>query len=206
VPARIAYPTERILESAGHLFGTRRFHEVRMDDIAAATAISKGTLYRYFKDKEALFLALLEQAARQLTQQAEEEVHRAQGARCRLVTLVDTIIRFFDEHPHLLDLIQRAEVMRGRSMPWQQTRDELLKMVLDLFEQGREQGEFAVADADLGALLLLGGLRSVLRFAAPPRPPDLSRRIVERFLNGYDQGPQWRRAGAAMPAQPCESG
>jgi AcrR family transcriptional regulator len=187
MPTRLAYPTERILETAGRLFSSRRFHEVRMDDIAAATAIGKGTLYRYFKDKEALFLALLEQAARQLTEQARDEVAGAEGARARLVALVDTVIRFFDRHPHLLDLIQRAEVIRGRNMPWQQARDELLRMVLGLFEEGREQGEFAVADADLGALLLLGGLRSVLRFAAPPRPPDLSRRIVERFLNGYDQ-------------------
>jgi AcrR family transcriptional regulator len=187
MPTRIAYPTERILETAGRLFSSRRFHEVRMDDIAAATAIGKGTLYRYFKDKEALFLALLDQAACQLTEQAREEVARVDGARCRLVTLVDTIIRFFDQHPHLLDLIQRAEVLSGRNMPWQQARDELLKMVLSLFEQGREQGEFVVADADLGALLLLGGLRSILRFASPPRPPDLSQKIVERFLNGYDQ-------------------
>jgi AcrR family transcriptional regulator len=187
VPARIAFPTERILDTAGRLFSSRRFHEVRMEDIAAAAAVGKGTLYRYFKDKDELFLALLERAARQLTEQAQEEVARVQGARCRLVMIVDTIIRFFDEHPHLLDLIQRAEVIQGESMPWKQARDDLLKMVLGLFEEGREQGEFAIADADLGAMLLLGGLRSVLRFAAPPRPPDLSRRIVDRFLHGYDQ-------------------
>jgi AcrR family transcriptional regulator len=158
-----------------------------MDDIAAAIGISKGSLYRYFEDKEALFLALLEQAARELTEQIQEEIGRVHGAHNRLVALVATIIRFFDQRPHLLDLIQRAEVVRGRNMPWQQARDELLKTVLVLFEEGREQGEFTVTDGELGALLLLGGLRSVLRFAVPPRSPDLSQRIVERFLNGYDQ-------------------
>jgi AcrR family transcriptional regulator len=185
VPTRIASASERILDTAGRLFSSRRFHEVRMEDIAAATGVGKGTLYRYFEDKEELFLALLERAARRLTEQAQDEVDRVQGARCRLVTLVDTIIRFFDDQPHLLDLIQRAEVIQGESMPWRQARDDLMKMVLCLFEEGRDQGEFTVTDADLGAQLLLGGLRSVLRFMALPRPPDLSRRIVERFLHGY---------------------
>src|SRR5690349_23349802 len=115
-----------------------------MEDIAAAAGVGKGTLYRYFEDKEELFLALLERAARRLTEQAQEEVDRVQGARCRLVTLVDTIIHFFDDQPHLLDLIQRAEVIQGESMPWRQARDDLLKMVLRLFEEGRDQGEFTV--------------------------------------------------------------
>jgi AcrR family transcriptional regulator len=187
VPARIAYPTERILDTAGRLFGSRRFHEVRMEDIAAAAEVAKGTLYRYFRDKDELFLSLLERAARQLTERTEAEVARAAGSRCRLVKVVETILCFFDEHPHLLDLIQRAEVIQGHNMPWQKARDELFKVVLRLFEEGREQGEFAVADPELGALMLLGGLRSVLRSAAPPRPPDLARRIVEHFLNGYDE-------------------
>src|SRR5262249_34227720 len=162
---------------------SRRFHEVRMEDIAAAAAVGKGTLYRYFKDKDELFLALLERAARQLTEQAQEEVSRVQGARCRLVAVGGTIIPFFHQHPPLRDLSQGAEVRQAVTSPWRQARDDLVQMVLRLFEEGGEQGEFAVADADLGAGLLLGGLRSVLRFAAPPRPPDLSRRIVDRFLN-----------------------
>jgi AcrR family transcriptional regulator len=50
---------DKILRAAGQLFGTQRFHEVRMDDIAAQAEVSKGTLYRYFNDKEELFQALV---------------------------------------------------------------------------------------------------------------------------------------------------
>ena len=187
MPARVAFPTERILDTAGRLFGGRRFHEVRMEDIAAEAEVGKGTLYRYFRDKEELYFALLERAARQMTARIQAAITPVKGARARLVALVDTIIRFFDEHPHLLDLIQRAEVARGENIPWQQARDEAFKVTLRLFDEGRQQGEFQVADPELGGRFLLAGLRSVLRFGSPPRPLNLAERIIDHFLNGYNQ-------------------
>jgi TetR/AcrR family fatty acid metabolism transcriptional regulator len=187
VPARVAFPTERILDTAGRLFGDRRFHEVRMEDIAAEAEVGKGTLYRYFRDKDELFLALLERAAKQLLERATAQLAPVCGARAKLVVLVDTIIGYFDEHAHLLDLIQRAEVLRGRNMPWQEARDELLKLMLQVCDDGRERGEFDVVDAELGTLLVLAGLRGVLRCQRPPRPPGLAERIVDHFLHGYNR-------------------
>jgi TetR/AcrR family fatty acid metabolism transcriptional regulator len=187
VPARVTFPTERILETAGRLFGARRFHEVRMEDIAAEAEVGKGTLYRYFRDKEELYLALLERSAQQLTARIQAAIAPVEGARARLVALVDTIIGFFDEHPHLLALIQRAEVLRGENVPWQRVRDEAVKVTLGLFEEGRKQGDFHVADPGRAAMFLLVGLRSVIRFESPPRPPNLADSIIEHFLNGYDQ-------------------
>ena len=49
---------DRMLDAAARLFGAHRFHEVRMEDVAAAAEVGKGTLYRYFRDKEELYLAL----------------------------------------------------------------------------------------------------------------------------------------------------
>src|SRR6202043_2112108 len=57
--------SEKMLEAAGRLFGTRRFHEVRMEDVASEADVSKGTLYRYFRDKDEMYLALLARASRQ---------------------------------------------------------------------------------------------------------------------------------------------
>jgi TetR/AcrR family fatty acid metabolism transcriptional regulator len=187
VAARVTFPTERILDTAGRLFGARRFHEVRMEDIAAEAEVGKGTLYRYFRDKDELFLALLERAAQQLTERVRAEGASVQGARAKLVVITDTIIRYFDEYAHLIDLIQRAEVMRGRNLPWRQTRDDLVKLFLEVCQEGRSQGEFDVSDEDLGATMVLAGLRGVLRFHEPPRPPDLAERIVDHFLYGYSR-------------------
>jgi TetR/AcrR family fatty acid metabolism transcriptional regulator len=179
-----------MLDVAGRLFGTQRFHEVRMEDIATAAEVGKGTLYRYFADKEELYLSLLERSSRQLMARLRELDERSESCKEELHALVAGIIAFFDEHPHLLDLIQRAEVMRegGAAFPWQAARDELLVMVGNLFRDGTERGEFAVRDPELSTLMLLGGLRSIIRFGKQPRPDDLPARVVDAFLNGANQG------------------
>lgn len=47
-----------ILGSAGRLFRERPYDEVRVEDIAAAADLAKGTVYRYFRDKDAIVAAL----------------------------------------------------------------------------------------------------------------------------------------------------
>ncbi len=158
-----------------------------MEDIATEAVVGKGTLYRYFRDKDELYVALLERSARQITARLQESVLLVSGGRARLQMVVADIIGFFDEQPQLLDLIQRAEVMRGPNGPWQQTRDEVMKLTLHVFAEAREQGEFDIADEELAALMLLGGLRSVLRFGERPRPGDQAERIVDHFLNGHNR-------------------
>src|ERR1700722_8181494 len=102
--------SERMLEAAGRLFGTRRFHEVRMEDIAAEAEVGKGTLYRYFADKEELYLGLLDRASCQYRKLIDAEVAKADGPGKKLRALVAAGYSFFDGQPHLGPLIQRAEV------------------------------------------------------------------------------------------------
>lgn len=181
---RTPIQAHKILEAAGQLFGTQRFHEVRMEDIALHAEVGKGTLYRYFNDKEELYLALVGRAADQFLARVHAAVDQAETARARLEAAVAAMIDLFDGQPHLFDLIQRAEVMAGPSFPWKKARDEGLTLVHDLFAEGKRRGEFDVDDPELAALLLLGGVRAVLRFGKQPRPKQLARQIVGAFLLG----------------------
>jgi AcrR family transcriptional regulator len=177
---------EKILTAAASLFAGHRFHEARMEDVAAAAAVGKGTLYRYFKDKDELYLALLERAACGMSERLRAETVEADGVRARLEAVVRAIVGYFDENPHLFDLIQHAEVMNQTKAlrPWQRWRDEVTGRVIELFEEARRTSAFAVADPEFVALLLLGSLRSVLRFGTRPRPPDLAARVIDVFLQG----------------------
>src|SRR5262245_35012110 len=98
---------EKILAAAARLFGARRFHEVRMEDVAVEAGVSKGSLYGYFPDKERMYRAVLERASRQLVAVLRERVAKAKSARDQLVALVSAVIAYFDPQPHLFDLIQR---------------------------------------------------------------------------------------------------
>jgi AcrR family transcriptional regulator len=176
----------KMLNAAAKLFGTQRFHEVRMEDIATKALVGKGTLYRYFKDKEELYSALLKRSGQQLIERLHEATAGASQPREKLEAVAEAIIAFFDEQPHLFDLIQRSEVLHrpGAAFSWQPTREEVVHLVRSLLDDDENGGEYTIRDPDIMALMLLGGLRSVIRLGPRPRSPDLGTRIVTAFLNG----------------------
>jgi len=46
---------QQILRTAEKLFTSRKFDEVTTDDIMNAAGVGKGTIYRYFRNKDDLF-------------------------------------------------------------------------------------------------------------------------------------------------------
>ncbi|QRY63230.1 TetR/AcrR family transcriptional regulator [Gordonia sp. PDNC005] len=62
-----------IMSAGWELFASKGFHATSIDQICSAAALSRGTFYLHFKNKEALFLALFEQ-------HAEREVARIESA------------------------------------------------------------------------------------------------------------------------------
>ena len=63
---------ERIIQSAIECFSKYGFDRSRMDDIAQAANISKGTVYLYFKSKEDLFYAICENNLKVLKEQLSQ--------------------------------------------------------------------------------------------------------------------------------------
>src|SRR3954454_16310254 len=60
VSAEPADLREKILEEAARLFVAYGYHGISMREIAEAAGLSKAGLYYHFKDKEDLFLAILD--------------------------------------------------------------------------------------------------------------------------------------------------
>ena len=156
-----------------------------MEDIATEANVCKGTLYRYFKDKEKLYMTLLERGADQMAERLRE-VDETLPPRAKLDAVVGAIIDYCDDHPHLLDLIQHAEVMQGpdADLPSQRMRHINVRIVETIFEEALRSGDFHIVDPGLAAWLLLGSLRPVIRWGERPRPTDLAQRIVDQFLYG----------------------
>ena len=61
-----------ILDAAARRFEYATFGEIKLSSIAADVGITKAALYRYFRNKEILFLALFERAFEQLSNEAEK--------------------------------------------------------------------------------------------------------------------------------------
>ncbi len=54
---------KQILDCAKTIFSRKGFYDTQMDDIVEMARIGKGTIYQYFRNKEDIFLTLLESFA-----------------------------------------------------------------------------------------------------------------------------------------------
>ena len=77
---------ERILASAISLFEENGFHGAGIDDIAAAAGVTGPAIYRHFKNKDAVLVALFDRLAQRLAgilETVASEVKRASRSSAR---------------------------------------------------------------------------------------------------------------------------
>lgn len=181
---------EGIIDAAAQLFAERHYHQVRMDDIAARAGISKGTLYLYFKDKQALYLALILHAMQRLFEEVRRETIDLGPPEERLRRIIREVIRFFHCHPYFVELIQRIEVSQAgfSTTPLGESRTRFLNLLVELLRECDCSGRFAVADPELAALALMGMIREILRSQLQLGVNRLTEWVTHQFFYGLNRG------------------
>ncbi len=104
---------QKIFDAALSVFSERGFHHATMDDIAQASGVAKGTLYRHFRSKD----DLLEQLLRATSSALVTRFAEAFGDDSDILEQIETFIRswlaFIEENHVLYRLIQ----VEGLSAP-----------------------------------------------------------------------------------------
>ena len=86
-----------MVAAAERLFSERGYHGVSMDEIAAASGISKPMLYEYFGSKEGLLLACVERARGRLFEEIAAAVRQADEPERALRAGVEAFLSFADQ-------------------------------------------------------------------------------------------------------------
>ncbi|BBB59314.1 hypothetical protein UNDKW_1041 [Undibacterium sp. KW1] len=79
---------QELLAAALDLFVERGFAATRLDDVARAAGVSKGTLYLYFSSKEELFKAVVRESIVPLIGEAEGVIDQFEGSSEELFRLI----------------------------------------------------------------------------------------------------------------------
>jgi AcrR family transcriptional regulator len=136
----------RILDAATVEFSGKGLAGARVDEIARRASVSKRMLYHYFGNKEALWLAVLEQAYLHIRgEERALDVARLspiEGMR----RLIEFTIQYDSAHPEFISLLvgenlQRARYLR-RSKQVHDIHTSLLHVIEDLLDRGRRTGVF----------------------------------------------------------------
>jgi AcrR family transcriptional regulator len=143
---RPATSRARILAAAIAEFTRQGFAGARVDTIAARAGINKRMLYAYVGNKEALWLAALEQVYEAKRREERGLELQCLSPRDGMEALIRFNYRYHAEHPEFLAMLADENKQRGLHMHESKTIRELysplLEVMSELLSRGQAQGVF----------------------------------------------------------------
>lgn len=173
---------DQILAGAWQEFMAKGFDAATMNGICRAAGVSKGTLYVYFRNKEDLFVALVEHRRVQISEQLRAALAVPGGIEARLTAYAAAIIR----------MLTSAEVLRSQ------------RIVVAMAER---MPDLARRFYDAGARQVLNGLGRWLTEAEEAgllRIPD-AERAAHQFVELATAG-VWRQYLFGLRSDPPRQG
>jgi len=98
-----------IINVAQELFLNEDYDSVSMNSIAKEVGVNKATLYNYFKNKEALFFAVLLRGVKILVKIVKEELEKEATGFEKLTLVGEAHSRFYKEYPGCLELLYASQ-------------------------------------------------------------------------------------------------
>mgnify|MGYP001950757092 CR=1 FL=1 len=133
---------EKVLDAAENLFAEKGYDATSLGDVADRVGIRSPSLYNHFRNKDALYTAVLERLLQSFTEPLTELLGRP-VTRERVFEWLERVIYAHHENPNFARLVQHAALSGGPRMT------EVIEcMVRPMFD--RPDAE--VVDADLFAL------------------------------------------------------
>lgn len=158
-----------ILQAATATFARLGLERARMDDVAAAAGLSKGTLYLYFRSKDALVEALLHALFAPFSE-ALLLLDGAEPAPARLARYVEAALEIFAGMQPMVALVFDAFALAARHAPTRPLMAAYLRdyhaALVRVLRDGMAAGDFRAIDAGATATLLIAALDGLMQIAA----------------------------------------
>ena len=174
--------------AAENLFSNRSFHEVTLDEIAHQAKVGKGTLYRFFSNKDDLFFQTATSGFDELCDAVLVKKSPTKRFTDQLLSICAEIEQFFSQRRQLFRMMQieEARVIWGQESMWGlwlSRREKLVKAVSEILDDGVTEKKIR-SDVPTTVLadFLLGMLRTRARYFARV---DESFRHLEMLLDVF---------------------
>lgn len=188
-----------ILKAAERIFAIKGYHQATIQDIAKEAQYAVGTIYLYFKDKEVLYLELIERKIGELISGVKKEVNNTKDAKEKINVLVRQQLVYFEENQHFF----RIYFSERGGLRWA-IKDKIPKSTVDKFvkyldyitELLKDAQEKRLIRQDLDAKRLAYVLASMLNAVVFPwlkgackkeKITDMTDFILDIFFNGVEQ-------------------
>jgi TetR/AcrR family transcriptional regulator, fatty acid metabolism regulator protein len=167
---------ERILDAGMSVFSRKGYRDSVVDEIAAEADTSKGGVYFHFRNKQAIFLALLDRMGGMLIRRVEDAMRAAPDPVARGDAALLTVLKTFAGHRALARLFLVEAMGAGREfnaamMEWHARFAALIKRHLD---DAVARDVIAPLDTDIASAAWFGAVYEVtVRWLLTGKPDRL---------------------------------
>ena len=186
-----------ILNAAIRVFAEKGYHKTTMSDIARQAEYAVGTIYLYFKDKQALYLALTDEKVDELIKRVKERIGKADGALEKIRALIEEEFVYFEENDDFFRIyFSQGSLDRWaiKDKPSRETVEKMMQFldyISGIIEKAQDENIIKKGlDPKRTAHLLGGMIKSVIIPWLKDKPAKnetlsgLSGFILDAFLNG----------------------
>jgi len=181
--------TTQIIDATFKLLQDKRYYEITTDDIAGEAKVGKGTLYRYFKDKDDLLIQLASTIIVRIAGLCKESISKVSSLRERLIVLGATCQTFLKENPAIFKVINEEYdifMKRLEEQPMCEHHRPFYELIGGIFEEAIESGELKTDHDQFFLVVTFKALMrgtSELNFFLPEQPINFEE-TVDFFLKG----------------------
>jgi AcrR family transcriptional regulator len=146
-----------IYKAAIDVFAESGFDQAKMDEIAQAAGVAKGTIYYHFKSKEELFVGLMNEGIEKLIDYVKRTVERHVSPVDQLKALIEAHVVFFIKNRKLARLLlNEAFGSKERQIQFRKEIRRYLMFIEELLQYGVESGAFALSRTAEAASAIFG--------------------------------------------------
>ncbi|MBT4309369.1 MAG: TetR/AcrR family transcriptional regulator [Anaerolineae bacterium] len=153
-------PEERrqeIILAAAELFRSKGYEKTTMQNVMDAVGIAKGTIYHYFKSKEDLLEAVIEQSVVEYLAGMQTTLDESSGNALDKMRLLITSGQVADEQEEILEHLHRPGNAGMQTRQLAVTISGLAPLYAKVIQQGCDEGVFQTEyPLESGELLLTG--------------------------------------------------
>ena len=169
-PEHLERRREQILDGARRCFARHGFEGATVARLEAEIGLSRGAIFHYFEDKDALFIALAERDSRR-----RAALWREHGIAAIARAVQAEELDWMSVYPEMTRRLRTDPGFRAR---WEQRGEPLAQAMREAIEAGRREGRIRtdVSVDAVGQFLVTvfdGLLLENRLFELPPAPPDV---------------------------------
>jgi TetR/AcrR family fatty acid metabolism transcriptional regulator len=166
---------DRIMRSALAVFARKGYHGAAVDDIVRESSTSKGAVYHHFANKEALFLALVDDFAARLASAVAEAIEASHGGLGKVQAALRAGLETFAGHRDLarLILLESASVGPAYLAKRAEIHDRFAALIQAYLDQAVAEGAIRTLDTRIATLAWLGAINELVIASLSAGEPDL---------------------------------